>query len=246
MARASAGVVVLLLAFAAGAEAVCAPSVRLAGDDPAYRYVGAYIDALSYGKQATQRLSSEKAGESLVASATRTLTELELGAKDFDCAARLIAAQEEYTSDDSSEMDAEVLRLARRAAGVTKLAYLGLAEASRSSRDLMEEMLAGRVQTNEMPARMARISTQAHEYWRTIFFTVPAVTHVLVDPEPDRAGRLSRLRITGSQRRDLVKSIDDTFGQAARKASANQPPPDATAAMLRQFLTGGHTDRGGK
>jgi hypothetical protein len=237
-------VAVLLLALVTGAEAFCVPTFRTAGDDPAYRYAAAYIDALGYGKQAIQRGGTGVQGESDVAAFTRTLTELELGAKDFECAASLMAGQRNYATDDSSETAAQISKGAREAAELAALSYLALANNSRASAELLNRMLAGRVQMSEMPAKMARISAETSEHWRSIFYVVTIVTHVLVDPEPDSAGRMSRLRITAAQRRDLVKSIDDTFGAAARKSAAGQIPVDGAAATFRQFLTGPHTDRG--
>src|SRR5690242_2610471 len=77
-------VMVTFLAVVADAEAVCLPSARVPGD-PAYAYAASFIDALVYGKEATKRSSEPVPGESLLASATRTLTDLELSAKDFEC-----------------------------------------------------------------------------------------------------------------------------------------------------------------
>lgn len=249
MARSLGVLVLLLLALAPDAEALCFQSVRLAGDDPAYQYAAAFIDALAYGKQAGQRMASiarpQESGDSLLTSATRTLTELGLAAKDFECAASFMAAQETYPVD-ALDLGARQSRAARLSAEVVKHAYLGLAEAARSYAGLVEETLAGRVAANQMPARMAPIGIEAQEQWGKVFYGVLATTHILVDPKPDAAGRLSKLRITTAQRRDLVKRIDTAFGEVARKPPNDKMATvDATASMLRQFLTGGHGDRGG-
>ena len=239
-----ASAVVLLLAVVSDAEAICVPTVRLPGDDPACVYTGTFIDALSYGKQATQRLNDASCGGSDLESVTRTLITLDRVAKDFDCASSLMAAEENYAINDSSELGASVQDLARRSAQLAKHAYLGLAEGTRSHAELTEQILGGQVQMNQVPGKTAKILSRIDDDWRTIFSMTPAVTHVLVDTQPDAAGRLSRLRITAAQRRDLIKRLDTAFGEDARKKAGNQNAVDATAALLRQFLTGGHTDRG--
>jgi hypothetical protein len=239
----------LLLSLASDLEALCFQPARLAGDDPAYQYAATFIDALSYGKQASQRMSStaptQGSSESFLVAATRMLSDLELAAKDFECAASFMAGQESYAIDTSSDLAAKATRVAGKSATMVKSAYLRLAENARSMAGVVEEILAGRITMNQTPVRMAPIQTEAQEQWETVLYGVGPTTHLLVDPNPDASGYLSKLRITTAQRRDLVKRIDTAFGEVARKPpSEKTAPADATAAVLRQFLTGGHTDRG--
>jgi hypothetical protein len=238
-------IIVWLLVAVVDAEAICMPTLRHPGDDPAYNYAVSFIEALTHGKEATKRLNAEPQAESGLEAATRTLAALERVAKDFECAATLMAAEESYAVNDSSAISVEVQELARKSAGLSKLAYLSLADGTRSYAKLMDQVLIGHVRMNEVPGKAAKIMSQMDEDWRTIFSLSAAVAHVLVDPEPDAAGRLSRLRLTAAQRQDLIKRLDTAFGPAARKAPANQIAVDGTAALLREFLTGRHTDRGG-
>ena len=214
-----AALVVALLAVVAEAEAVCLPRPHAVGSDPAYGYAAAFIDALAYGKQAGQRLTDGSTNESVPASLTRTLTNLQRVAKDFGCAASIMADQENYADDESSEFGTKAAQVARDTASVTKSAYLELAAAARSYGTLIEEILAGDVHMATMPSAVAKVLSTADDQWRTIFYVSPAVAHILVDPKPDAAGRLSRLRITTAERRDLIQRLDTAFGAAARKES---------------------------
>src|SRR5437879_1803782 len=94
------------------AEAICSQGFRLAGNDIAYLYTGAYIDSLGYADQARQRMSAglvslpkKQTTPSDTYSATiDALAALELGAKDFECAASLIASQKRLPVDPTNDV----------------------------------------------------------------------------------------------------------------------------------------------
>ena len=145
-----------LLIVVVEAEAICSPIVRHPGDDPAYSYAVSFVEALSHGKQATQRLSAATPGHSGLEAATQTLTVLERVAKDFECAANLMAAEENYAIGHSPEIAVKVQTVARQSAELAKLAYLALAEGTRSSAELIDQLLVGQVQMNQTPGRWRR------------------------------------------------------------------------------------------
>jgi len=69
------------------------------------------------------------------------------------------------------------------------------------------------------------------------------VSHVIIDPKPDSANKMSRLQITENERDDLIDMLDKAFGQrVTRQTKGDQRAMEAIAAMLRQWLTRkGHT-----
>ena len=76
---------------------------------------------------------------------------------------------------------------------------------------------------------------------RKLFSITGAVPHILVDPQPDSSDRMSRLRITTSERSDLIKMLDSAFGERIAKKD-DRPAMEAAAALLREWLTtSGHT-----
>ena len=229
--------------IAAQAEAVCSHSVRLAGDDVAYLYAGAFIDSLSYADQANKRMavglgSLRKAPptQSDVYSAfVDALTALELAAKDLECAASLIAPQKRMPAERTTELGQEMAATARQSAALTEREYLNLAKLMREYSGIMQ---AGSPGTTERAGKVAALLAKMQESWGYVVHAVLPTEMLLVDPEPDAAGHLSRLRITEQQRRDLLKSIDQTFGsRAQRKADDNTPAAEVAAIQLREFLT---------
>jgi hypothetical protein len=76
-----------------------------------------------------------------------------------------------------------------------------------------------------------------------LFSLAPSIPQVLIDPRPDSANRMSRLRITVSERNDLISILDRGFGEhIAKPTKGNRSAFESAGALLRQWLAmSGHT-----
>ena len=228
------------------AEAICIPGARLAGDDVAYLYVGAYIDSLGYADQARQKMSNGLGSfqkrpttqSDFYASTVDALAGLEFAAKDFECSASIIALQKNLPIDQTNSLAKDVTETAQLSAGLIELEYRQLATLMREYSGIMQAGLNGTLPDSERAGKVALLVTKMQESWGSIVVGVNPTELLLVDPEADPKGHLSRLRITEQQRDDLVKSIDQRFGnRVRRKASENTPSVEVAAILLREFLT---------
>ena len=95
-----------------------------------------------------------------------------------------------------------------------------------------------RVGAMERAEKVATILAKMNESWDSLLHTVPTTQFVLLDPQPDASGHMSRLRITVQQRDDLVKSIDVTCSKWTRRiVTDNRPIVELAAIYLWEFLT---------
>jgi len=228
------------------AEALCLPRVWTAGDGTAYLFAGAYIDALISADLGNSRiidsLATFKRAPSLAAIAGQ-LAAIELSGRDLECAASAIAPYKAARLSGSAPMDEfakEQEKLMQETAGAAEGGYSLLADLKRIEiasirRSLSEE-------APERPSALIDSLTDSQvsfqSTWESLMATVPAVAQVMVDPEPDAAGRMSRLRLTQNERDDLVRAIDKAFGPRAQREPPKEGRPfvETAAYMLRSFL----------
>lgn len=243
--RVARSIVFAAVLTATQAEAICSQGFRLAGNDVAYLYTGAYIDSLGYADQARQRMSAGLASlqkkqstpSDMYSATIDALAALELGAKDFECAASLIASQKRLPVDPTNDVSKGATETARESAVLTEMEYLQLAKLMREYSGIMQAGLGGTLPMAER-AKVAALIAKIQESWGYVLHAVQPTKLLLLDPEPDTSGHMSRLRITGQQRDSLLKSIDQRFGSRVRgKLDENTPVPELAAGELREFLT---------
>ena len=235
------------------ANATCLVPGGLAGKNIAYRYATDYIGSLLNADHALNRMSSAsnilkrqtQDEATALANISEALKNIELAARGYECAARAIHRQEKFPLDRSNEFAQMQSELARDAANVAGITYLQLAKETRAIASLLVGSLKQSVSEVDVAVRMAAGSANMEDHMRSLFQLTLTVPNVLVDPNPDPSGRMSRLSITANEREDLVRIIDTGFGaRARRQVSKDLPPIDAAVAMLRKWLTtAGHTPR---
>lgn len=236
--------------FPPSASAACIVGGGFAGDSPAYRYVVAYINSISAADSGLKRLSNlftvmrpaDDYSTALVGFSVG-LRELELAARDFECAASTIQPEEKFSPGGSSKDILGQTDLARIVARGTRLEYLKLAKEARAISNHFVSKMKGSINDIEFAERMAKSSANLHDGPRTLFTMTPDAPWVLVDPKPDESNRMSRLRITTKERDDLIDMLDTAFGERiASQTKQDRPAFEASAALLRNWLaTSGHT-----
>jgi hypothetical protein len=232
------------------ADAACIFGGGVAGQSVAYHYAVSFINSITAADTGLKRISavakrSTPAPDDATAlvGISEALRDYELAARDFECAASLIAPHEKFSAGGSNKMAQEQSDTARMAAKYARALYLDLAKESREIASAILDKLKGTITNIELAERMAKISANLDDDPRELFSLVPGVLHVLVDPMPDSTNRMSRLCITARERDDLIKMLDAAFGErVTKKTKGDRPAIEAAAAMLRQWLaTSGHT-----
>ena len=251
---------VVALAFVTGvlwvspnsARAACILGGGLAGRNAAYLYAVAHVNGLINADEAFR--ISKKAGQlsepalnkpQALASFTEQLTTLELTAKGFECAALAVRPQKKFPLDKSNELAQKKSELAREVAGFAEAIYLELAKETRTVSSLLVQRGKQTIDDIDLSAKLAQSFAKTKELSSDLVQFSPMVAHVLVDPNPDAAGHLSRLAITAAERADLIGSIDAFFGERAqRKTQTDFDAIEASVILIREWLTKpGYTPR---
>jgi hypothetical protein len=236
------GTLVLLAAVPVHA---CIIQVKPAGRNPGYLYAAAHIDGLLNADGALKRISNlplvdmEKSG-TLLTTVTDGLTKIEIAAREFECAASVV--QQERFPSGEGDLNPELIEFSALVSRAAHEVFLKLARTARGFASLIKERMKGKLDQVELAGQMAQLSADFHENMKAIFETTASIPHILVDPNPDKMERLSRLQITAKERDDLIKMLDQGFGSRARKQKGDRPALDAGVALLRDWLaTSGHT-----
>jgi hypothetical protein len=232
------------------AEAACIFGGGVAGQNAAYHYAFAYINSIIAADAGLKRISKISKGAkqindypSAVAAFANDLKEYELAARDFECAASIIEPQGKFSPSGSSEIEKDQTELARETATLAELFYLRLSKETRELASIFVARMKDSLTDVEFAERAARVSANLHDLPRELFSLTPSVPQVLIDPKPDSANRMSRLRITATERKDLIDNLDQGFGKGITESrKGDRPALEAAAALLRQWLaTSGHT-----
>ena len=67
--------------------------------------------------------------------------------------------------------------------------------------------MKGDITDVDFAEQAAKISANLHDIPRDLFSLSPAVPHVIIDPKPDTANKMSRLQITAKERDDLINML---------------------------------------
>lgn len=106
---------------------------------------------------------------------------------------------------------------------------------------IASEFMAGpkpNVDYGKMAAEMPKITATLEYTDKALYSVTPGFCLMLVDDKADSQGRLSHLIITKAQRKQLVASIDTTFGKRLREK--NPAYTIGSAVLIRDFLLGKH------
>ena len=228
---------ILLTAATGVAEGVCVPPATTR--DPLVAYVTSYIESLSYADSAVQRgTASANVDGVAIAVTIQVMTNLELVARDYECAASVFGRSTANPFPATPDkLGREHRDLAAQNADTAQLAYLALAQKNRDRANLLQSVLNGSRRAEDLPQLVANISADTTELLGMLVTVSTIVTHLLVDPTPGPAGRMDNVRITRKHRDDLLNLITARFGSRAAKFAAGTPYVEAAAALLRQFLT---------
>jgi hypothetical protein len=232
--------VFVVLVTATRTDALCIPSPSLPGT--IHAYVSFYIESLSYVDQGDRRVPEpavRTSGRDSLIGLTLMLRDMELAAKDFECAARVFgeATMNPFTNprDDLERRQSE---MAKKIAAVAGGGYLLLAQTRREFISMVSRNLDGSLPAEQMAQRVASLSARDIDTLSALPMLSATIANLLVDSTPDAAGKLSSLRITRREQDDLLKTIDARFAERARvPIAAGVPYIDAAAATLRHFLT---------
>lgn len=224
-------------------DAACLFGGGLAGQSPAYQYAVSFIHGVTAADTGLTRISTvskplRPTKDHLKAHVdfTDTLKQYELAARDFECAASSIESQQNFSARASNSYAQEQTELARLTATTARGLYLQLAKDIRLIASSLVAKMKGSITDAELAYRMVKSAANLDDIPRTLFSVTSAVPHILVDPQPDSSDRMSRLRITASERSDLIKMLDSGFGERIAK-KGDRPAMEAAAALLREWLT---------
>jgi hypothetical protein len=227
----------VIVGVSAQAEARCVPPLRVAS--PIHGYVTAYVQALSYVDQGLQRMAAPNNDADPVVAFTKMLTDVELAARDYECAAKIFGTTTKNPfSNPRDEVERGQAKLAGTLAGAAGNTFLLLAKNARDLGGVVNQVLGGKLSQAQMPAAMSKIGADTTEALSMLPMLTTAIANLLVDSKPDAAGKLSGLRITQSERNDLVKTIDGFFGDRAKvEFAAGLAYIDSGPVILRRMLT---------
>ena len=219
---------------------VCIPTLVPEGSTVAYKYVSALVDSLGYAKEASARSDrSAQAFDTAIRNAQKysdqlsafgeLMYETKLAGGDYNCAASLIEGF--LKSED------EAIKTSAEAA---HLVYTTVAELEGEMLRLMQEDFDAKEHFTpvQLLDRMTDIGVKRSQAWRVLPIASAAAAHalVLLPEKPDE--RLSRLRITQSERNDLLKRIEQVFGPSVKQGmKGGQTVSEFAAAGIHEFLS---------
>ena len=219
---------------------VCIPTVITESSTPEYKYVSAFVDSLSYAKEAGAR--SEQAGQAYETAAGKAqkhsdllsafgefMYEIKLVNGDYGCAAHLIEA---FLSSEH-----EAIKTSAEGA------YLVYTSAEKLNTELLREMqrlFDGKedIVPGQLLDRATDIRVRKSQMLKLLPVASAAATHALVLLPEKTDERLSRLIITQSERNELLERIEQVFGPSVKQGmKGGQTVSEAAAGGLHQFLS---------
>jgi len=209
------------------AYSVCLPdSVRDKQD--AYQFVRAETQALVRAQSALERIPPEQSPpttvEELIGQVTATLVGLKEAREEFACAAKIIAPFR-LSNDGVIAKSSEAFRAV----------YSALANLEDQLIQNTQETLKGKSGLSDLGSTIqwrADMTVKFDNMWEALGNGTALSMNALVLP-----GQVGRLKITESQRKDLIREIDDGFGDAVKAGpQKDQSGPTLAAALIRAFL----------
>lgn len=157
----------------------------------------AYINSTIAGDKGVKRISKVAKAlkpaedyQSSLASFSEALKEYELSTRDLECAASIIQPQEKYPLSASPGMSAQrQMAMPRTTASTARFFYLEFAAEIRAMASLFVRRMKGDITDIDFAEQAAKVSANLHYIPRELFSLSPAVTLVLIDPEPDSANK---------------------------------------------------------
>jgi hypothetical protein len=181
--------------------------------------------------------------QSSLASFSEALKEYELSTRDLECAASIIQPQEKYPLSASPGMSAQKqMAMPRTTASTARFLYLEFAAEIRAMASFFVRRMKGDITDIDFAEQAAKVSVNLHDILRELFSLSPAVTLVLINPEPDSANKMSRLHIPAKEREDLIDMLDQAFGknsltrQNAINVLLRQSPPYCDSGSPKETL----------
>ena len=85
--------------------------------------------------------------------------------------------------------------------------------------------------------KFSELLAENEDAWRQLMYATVYATYSLVDNKKLKDGNLAYLKINSEQRKRLIKSIEDGFGEKVKGgAKGGQYPIVASASLLWEFL----------
>ena len=212
------------------AEAVCPPprSPSSSGSDP-YRYSLSLAESFAHAKAGLEKAPPTAPGSNpgTAPELTALASRLSAASEDYKCAAALVAPYAK-SSDQSVALSAQ-------AATVT---YGALIQLDDQKRQMIQSVLDGRLTRAILAERLNRRLPQVEETWRTLISATVMGTFALVVPPAQEDAQVSRLRISGQQRKEIADRLDREFGSVVKEPSKRGEAPLVGAArLLYGFVT---------
>lgn len=215
------------------AHASCIALDATAGENLAYRFTYDYVTSLVDADTAHNRLYSAVYNlqqNQFGSEAVKALTEIELAARGFDCAASRI---ENYKQIPSSSFSPKYSDLVQTTAVSARENYVALAKTLREiapilvdpSRDLYLN-------------RNAKLLAELKDRTDRVSNLNVSLLKIFTDRNLDASGKIARLSITANGRDDIVDLIDLIFSQPGAQAAnqATLTPFHSSAKALRVLL----------
>ncbi len=224
-----AGLLVFLV-FAT-ADAACI-NTREIKKGSGYTFSLALIDSFGYAKSGLERFSSEVPSRdtNFVSSAGQLMYEVKLAAKDYECAASIVAS---YKSSKN-----EAIQTAAEAA---YRVYTSIVALDQQLINEYKKVLDGKVRDAETSAfveRIADLAARKDEVWKTLPIASVSAAHALVALPKTKGGKLEQWNIIAAQRNVLKIEIRKTLGEMVTAgAKAGQSSVEACGALLYEFLS---------
>ena len=215
--------VACLLTMPLGAEGACLTSAEPPDRNSPHQFVGAFIESLERGKQGSARVRPD-------ASLGDLLLQLKLAQEDYRCAVTIL----DSFAESNDHFIPRVATLARNT-------YSALIE---SDRRLVAETTAALDTPGGLGSAIDRLSSLAAaktEEWTGLNHIAAASVYVLVKFGKNGAPT-RRLRITRSERQELLQQLEREFGSGIRiglRSAAGDAvnAADGAAYLIYRFLT---------
>jgi hypothetical protein len=216
-------VVACLLTMPLGAEGGCVTSPEPPDRNNPHQFVGAFVESLQWGKQASSRVQPD-------ATLGDLLLQLRLAQDDYRCAVTIL----DSFAESNDPFIPRIAVLARKT-------FSALIEFDRR---LVAETTAALDTPGGLGSvidRLSSLGAAKTEEWMGLNHIAAASVYVLVK-FAENGAPTRRLRITRSERRELLQKLERAFGSGIRTglrsaAGDTVNAADGAAYLIHRFLT---------
>jgi len=131
----------------------------------------------------------------------------------------------------------------KEAAAVIMITYDYKIKVSDQMLKLYEDMVSKPQEFDEgkFVVGSGKLDADNEEAWNLLNNCSVLMTYCLVDPKPDKNGKLSYLLITSAERKDLIKDIDNLYGDSVKNGlKVGQNKLQVCGSLIKQVLIGEH------